>query len=202
MDINFSELSSKVEIKNFKTGETGVLQPLDDSCIISEEDVKRIAEICNSSKVFDLLFADMEIFKGKRYETKDAEFFINDKSRKEWKEKKAFVYVVKDSSDKIVCAVDIKSTETDGAEIGYWAAEDSPGWMTNSVVALESIAKKAGYKRLFALVRKGNNASGRVLIRADFVEKGIEKKNGDFYTRYELELDKVPYTSSCWKINN
>ena len=189
MSINFRALKTSIKLRNFKTGEEGVLIPLDGNAEISKQDLQQITRICSSPKVFNMLFADLEAFKGRKYNIDDAKFFVNEKSKKEWKEKKAFVYLVRNSNNQIVCAVDIKSANCSGAEIGYWADPTNPGWMTNAVLALLQIAKKAGYKMLFALVRKDNKSSKGVLLRSGFKKVGTEPHKGRTYDRYEIKLN-------------
>ncbi|MCA9376877.1 GNAT family N-acetyltransferase [Candidatus Nomurabacteria bacterium] len=185
---DIKELSVKTEIQNYITREVGILEPLDDDCDVTAKDIQQIATICNSPTVFDMLFADLSAFKGRRYGPEDADFFVSKKSRAEWRDVKAFVYVARNSNGQIVCAVDIKSPEIQDAEIGYWADPDNPGWMTNSVIALTRIAKKAGFKRLFGLVRLGNVRSEKVLSNAGFTLVGEVMTNDIQYNRYEMLL--------------
>ena len=66
--------------------------------------------------------------------------------------------------------MDLKSNNINLCEIGYWFSEKHPGVATNAVGALLKIAKAAGFKKLFAQTKEGNDKSVNVLVRNDFVE--------------------------------
>lgn len=107
---------------------------------------------------------------------------------KGWKEKKYFVFLIRNSKGEIGCAVDIKSDYKDMAEVGYWASIDSPGLVTNALIKVCELAKVEGYKRLFALVMTDNTKSADVAKRAGFGEVGSEEKEGKKYKRLEKIL--------------
>lgn len=185
---SISELVKVVKITNFLDKSTGYLIPLNESCKITDNDIKRIVEICNNNVIFNRLFAKLDIFKGRKYEEKDAHRWVNNMGKKGWLEQNTFVYIIKDNSEKIVCAIDIKSNNLKAGEIEYWAAADSPGWMTNTIIALARLAKNAGYKKLSAIVESDNEASAKVLLRARFIEKESVVKDGFTYRKFELIL--------------
>lgn len=56
--------------------------------------------------------------------------------------------------------------------------------MTNTVLALCDLAKKAGYKSLFGLTIPDNQRSQNVLIRAGFTMEGEMEKDGKRYIKF------------------
>jgi RimJ/RimL family protein N-acetyltransferase len=90
----------------------------------------------------------------------------------------------------VVGAIDIKSSDLDAGEIGYWASSEYPGYVTNAVVALSQLAKNAGFKSLFADTVPDNLPSQSVLRRAGFNHQGLvdRKGKGVMYYSFVKEL--------------
>ncbi|MFA5386873.1 MAG: GNAT family N-acetyltransferase [Candidatus Paceibacterota bacterium] len=173
-----------VEISNHLTCQKFFLQRIDNSFNLSSEAVNEIAAVCSQRELYDFLFK--ETFNGRPYTIHDAIKFL-DWAKKGWEEKTYFIFLVKDLSGKIVGAVDIKSANLEGAEIGYWADRNVRGFMTNAITALCNIARNAGYKSLYGLVIPENSKSIGVLERAGFKKKKepfLEK--GKHYIKYEI----------------
>lgn len=167
---NILETNIRRAIENFKTGEMlEVCGGRDMS--FSEEDVKRIAEIC-SQKDKQFMFEDF--IQGNKYTEENARNFI--KFVKDgWVNKTHYVFFIRKSDGEIVGCMDIKGQ---GGEVGYWADENYSGFMTNAVSELSSIAKEAGFSKLFAWVRDWNVKSVGALERAGY-EKAFEEEKED-----------------------
>lgn len=174
-----------VMIERYGTTEHGFLCPVKDEFEAAEQDIDRIVTICNQPQVYDLLFR--EKLNGEPYPRENALGFL-DWAQKGWLEKTHFVFLVRDANKQITAAVDIKSADLSGAEIGYWADTETPGYMTNAVMALVDLAKQAGYQRLFALIRPQNIKSVGVITRAGFAQIENTTKNDVEYLQYELAL--------------
>ncbi|MFW5719896.1 MAG: GNAT family N-acetyltransferase [Candidatus Dojkabacteria bacterium] len=182
-----TELNKTVHVTNFHTKKTGTLIPLNNDAPITEADIARISSICDTPRVFDILFAELDAFKGRRYLSSDAEYWVK-KSRESWSKSESFVYLIRDEKENIVGTIDIKSTDLHNGEIGYWASENDPGWMTNALLELVKLAKNAGYMKVFGLVRTINDRSMKVLQRAGFTEVPAPEDKKEHYRMFELEL--------------
>lgn len=164
-------------VLNYKTKKECKLVSCEDVGVFGEADIEKIAAICNQKSVYDILFRDK--FGGKEYDSEKAVGFFN-WAASGWRTQKYFVFLVRNSGGEIIGAVDIKSNDLEGGEIGYWADENNPGVMTNAVSRLAELAKNAGYKKLFALVLKENTKSQNVLGRNGFVWTGsVQKPEGE-----------------------
>jgi len=151
----------------------------------SQADLEQIVSICNEDFVYKMLFSDL--FKGRPYKYKDAQFFIN-KAQTGWENNNAFVFFVRDEEHNLVAAIDIKSAGLEGAEIGYWASKEYPGIMTQAVKKLCEIAKEAGYKKLWATTKLENQKSQNVLTRAGFSDLGEIERKGHQRRKFEIIL--------------
>lgn len=174
-----------VDIENFKTGETCQLWRVD-KMSITEDDYEQIRKICNEAAVYDFLFR--EKLEGKPYPIEKAKGFI-DWATKGWTENTHFVFIVRNPEGKIVAAVDTKSNDLAGAEIGYWASEDYPGIMTNAVKAMIEINKRAGFKSVWARVKKDNEKSCGVQERAGLKYDSNFTNDNKEYRKYILKLE-------------
>ncbi len=172
------------EILNFKTGEKYRMFG-GREMQFSEEDVSRIADICSQDEIYNILFK--HIFKGASYTQESAKVFIS-RIEQGWKDNNFFVFITRKTNDEIVGAMDIKSANLDNAEVGYWADKNSGGFVTNQLKELVSIARQAGYKKLFADVRVGNEKSRNVLERAGFTKKGEKQVEDRQYEVFEKTL--------------
>ncbi len=168
-DKNILELDIRREVINFLTGEKCEMQGGKDM-VFSEEDIKKIAEICSQENIYNLLFKD--ILQGKPYTEENARKFV-EWVKDGWEKQTHYVFIVRKPNGEIVGCLDIKGHE---GEVGYWADENYTGFMTNTVKELSSVAKGAGFKKLFAWVRETNKKSVGVLERAGY-EKDFEEEN-------------------------
>jgi RimJ/RimL family protein N-acetyltransferase len=155
---------------------------------ITDADRHKIVEICSQPLVYDECFR--EIFDGRPYSTGDADYFVDDYGTNSRDNGTAFVYLVRDSDGVVVAALDIKSANRDGAEIGYWADSTRPGFMTNAVTSLCIEAKNAGYRSLTALTVPGNDKSSAVLVRAGFelVDDNHITDDNKVHNLFEIKL--------------
>lgn len=161
-------------IQNFiEPTESARVVPLSETNPLTEENIRDIVAICNQEAVYELLFR--EKLNGDEYKVENAQSFVT-WANKGWKEGSYFVFVIKDQNGKVIGAVDIKSNNPDFGEIGYWMNKDCPGYMTNAVVGLVEIARKAGYHTLVAYTKLENDRSKGVLTRGGFKYIGQEER--------------------------
>jgi RimJ/RimL family protein N-acetyltransferase len=182
--LNQETLKVITEVSRFPNNEIGQLIPLSKDSPVSEADIARIVEICDSPSVFDNVFADLEVFQGRRYSEDDARYWVNEMGYKGWDESANFIYILRNSEGQIVAAIDIKSSDLEDAEIGYWASPNDKGWATNMVMQLLDIARESGYQSLSALVSLTNEASANVLLKNGFEDNGIVEQDGGQYKKY------------------
>ncbi len=168
----------------FEPNNTASVIPLNSNYKVSEVDLKRIVNICNQEEVYSLLFSKK--LKGNPYEVKNAQGFIS-WATEGWKTKKYFVFLIK-QGDRIIGAIDIKSNNIEGAEIGYWMDNRSKGFMTNVVIELCKFAKAAGFLKLIGFTKIFNESSQRVLIRAGFEFEGKVILEGEERYKYSKDL--------------
>lgn len=166
----------KEEIINFKTSEKCKLVSNENPEIFSEKDINKIVEICNQEAVYDFLFRSR--LEGRPYTSDDAKGFIKWMAEG-WIEQKWFVFLVRNDRNEIIAAIDIKSNNLESAEIGYWADQNNSGTISNAVEKIIELAKKAGYKSLYATTKPENERSQKVLLRNVFARDGeMQKPNG------------------------
>jgi RimJ/RimL family protein N-acetyltransferase len=175
-DKNILELDIRREVINFSTGEKCEMQGGKDMAF-SDEDIKKIAEICSQESKYNLLFKDM--LQGKPYTEENARKFV-EWIKGGWEKQTHYVFIVRKPNGEIVGCVDIKGP---GGEVGYWADENYTGFMTNAVKELSTIAKEAGFEKLFAWVRQTNVKSIGVLERAGYVKdfEELNEKKGPMF---------------------
>lgn len=124
---------------------------------------------------------------GLAYSMEDARRFVR-WAGEGWQNGTHFVFIVRSQDDTVTAALDIKSADIQGAEIGYWCSAEHPGLMTNALLELVNIARLAGYRCLYAIVREDNPRSSNVLTRAGFKCSGQIEKGGLAYLSYEQYL--------------
>ena len=147
---------------------------IDDGFELSGNDLQTIAEICNEELVYRFLFQDR--LKGKAYEINDAHKFII-WAKECWKKESSYFFIIQDQDNNIVACTDIGSSDLKEAPIGYWATMHSPGVMTNAVKCLITVARNAGYKKLYALVEPVNVKSIGVVQRTGFSYTGTKMED-------------------------
>ena len=181
---NVFEQNIKREIVNFLTGEKYEIVGGSD-VIFTEEDIRKIVEICSRPNTYDILFKKK--FDGKPYTEENAKSFINF-VKEGWEKQTHFVFIIRKSDSEIIGAIDIKSADLDRAEIGYWTDENYSGFMTNTVNELLSLAREGGFKKLFAGVLARNSKSAGVLERSGFVKIKEDIKDDEAHFEYERQL--------------
>ncbi|MCB0415963.1 MAG: GNAT family N-acetyltransferase [Bdellovibrionales bacterium] len=128
---------------------------------LNEEAIAQIALICDEPEIYDNVF--QSIFKGKRYTQDNAKVFI-DLLFDGLQKKNRFDWLILHKGA-IVGTVGIKSLN---GEIGYWQSKRHPGVMALAVQEVCKMAKEAGFSFLWALVKKSNTPSIKVLKKAGF----------------------------------
>ncbi len=172
-------------VLRFPTQEPCVLQALDESATVTPQDEATIVTICNEPLIYHRLFR--KVLGGQPYSLAKAQGFVH-WAQQGWRDRSWFVFLLRDSTGQIIAAIDIKSADTDGAEIGYWASASRPGIMTNAVLQLCEVAREAGYRRLFALIVPDNAQSLGVVGRAGFVQTEDVTRDGTHYLQFARSL--------------
>ena len=153
-----------LQVLNHVTGRSYYLNRCD-SISPSADRVAEVVAICNEAAVYEWLFR--ERFMGVPYSPENAiEWFSG--AAAGWRNQTHFCFAVTDADGKIVAACDVKSSKQEGAEIGYWCSAHEGGIITNAVVAMCGLAKKAGFRSLMAAACHGNLRSRAVLKRVGF----------------------------------
>lgn len=161
------------------------LRSIDDSLPETKELLQEIITICNEPLIYDRLFR--ERLQGQPYNVENASYFLS-WARDGWRSKGWFVFLILDPLGHAVAAIDIKSNNTQEAEIGYWASSKCRGIMTNAVIALSESAKTAGFQRLYTLMEPDNTQSIGVVKRAGFAAAGNTIRDGHSYLRFNKDL--------------
>jgi RimJ/RimL family protein N-acetyltransferase len=160
--------------KGYKSEKQYRIISVDGSFETSENDLKTITEICNEELVYRFLFQDR--LKGSAYVINDARKFVI-WALDSWEKDESYFFFVRDEDNDIVACLHINSNNLDRTAIGYWVTRNAPGIMTNAVKYLCEIAKKAGYKKLYALVEPVNIKSIGVLQRNGFTYTGTRMED-------------------------
>lgn len=147
-----------------------------DSVDRTAEQLDRVTAICNEKQVYSWLFQVM--FSGLPYPRTSAEEWLL-WGTAGWKQRSYFVFAVLDSSGHVAAACDIKDTNLDCAEIGYWSSTNHRGIMTNAIQAMIDLALEAGFRGFFAEVHEDNIRSQGVLIRSGFVRGDMHPRKAD-----------------------
>ncbi len=171
-------------IQNALTQEPYLLQSVDLLDPTSEH-IDRIAAICNEPQVYSWLFQGL--FSGLPYPRTSAQEWLS-WGTEGWLHGTHFVFAVLDSSGYVAAACDIKDTNVDGAEIGYWASNNHRGIMTNAIRAMLDLASEAGFRGFFASVHEENSPSQGVLLRVGFVPSGNHPQKPD-HRIYRIGLE-------------
>ena len=179
-----------VPFNRFNTNEPATLHSI--CSPLTSVDLETITQICRSPLVYNILFVHLPFIVERsgphpRYTVHDAQTWVNTVVSN-WRATTAFAFAVRDQSDRIIAALDIKSPDLEEAEIGYWADPENPGYITNAVIALAQKAKSAGFKKLFDLIVPDNIRSIRVVTRAGFTSEGTVSKDKDY-----LKFSRILY---------
>ena len=172
-------------VLRFPTQEPCTLEAVDDTVAWTPQDETTLVTICNQPLIYQRLFRKR--LGDQPYSVDQAQSFRR-WAQQGWRDRSWFVFLLRDSHDQIVGAIDIKSDTTEGAEIGYWASATSPGIITNAVLQLCEVAREAGYERLFALVAPDNVQSLGVVSRAGFVQTEDVTRDGTLYRQFARSL--------------
>jgi RimJ/RimL family protein N-acetyltransferase len=180
---DFSDFLGR-SFKNVKTGEPFDLRSAANPPAPAQA-AKDIAGICNEPLVYDFLFRSR--LGGREYGEEMAEQFLS-WAAEGWAKRTHYVFIVTSRADRVVAALDIKSNDLYGPEIGYWASSKHPGVTTPAVGLLCSIALEAGYKKLVGLTLPENERSAQVLRRNAFVDLGLVEERKKLYRKFEKTL--------------
>ncbi len=146
----------------------------------TEEFLESIVAICNEKTIYDWLF--VQRLQGAPYPKEDAIFF-KEWGTRGWKESTHFLFIATDRNGH-AAACDMKSSDLNGAEIGYWASHRHRGIMTNAVRGMVAAGFDAKFRRFYAQVKKGNAGSVGVLTRVGFTE--TDEFADEIYDSFEL----------------
>lgn len=153
-------------IKNLKTGVEYLIQS-GNRLVPSPKHLSDIATICNQDDVYALFKG----WKGRAYTEDDARKFL-EWIASGWTLLTHFVFIVTTKENEIVAALDIKSNELDGAEIGYWCDQRHRGVTSSAVFVMMEWARKNDFRSLFA--NPVNQKSAVLLKRLGFVRHEVE----------------------------
>lgn len=155
-----------IEINNYITNKPYFIKDLADDSLY-EQLIPKIVKVCNEPRIFNRLFAK-KLIDGEKYHPINAlEFLVY--ANKGWRNKDKFLFGIFDAKDNIVGAIELRSNTSESCEVGYWASENHPGIMSNTVIAISKLAKGAGYEMLFLLIAPDNTASLKVAKNAGFL---------------------------------
>ena len=162
-----------IKVRNHLSKEVGVLVPLLNEKIISNEDILQLKNIFNSHDVYDKLFR--RTLKNKTFSLENVKRFIK-WSVAQTQSGNNITYIIRDKNDTVCGGIDLQKVDFETVTIGYWADPKTPGFITNSVKEIIKVAKEIGYKNIDAYPEEGNEKSIKVLNRLGFnyVEKIIK----------------------------
>lgn len=174
---------SQANIENYFTKQSYILRRMMD-IEPTEAFLNSIVAACNEQHIYEWLFQTR--LQGKAYPKSDAIWFHNWGSDG-WKNNTHFLFIVTDYEGKAVAAADIKTADTDAAEIGYWSSIHHRGIMTNATKVMIAEGFKAGFKSFYAKVKPDNEASVAVLKRLNFRES--PKYTDNEFKAFEISID-------------
>jgi RimJ/RimL family protein N-acetyltransferase len=185
-------------VQCYSNSEVYFLQSLDDSLKVSSWDLSTIVKCCNEPLIYKYLFKDS--LNGEPYTIDDARNFIR-WANLGWKERRYFVFLIKNPGDKIVGCIELASAILTESAIGYWETSTVTGVMTNVLSCLIEIAKDAGYRKLSARVEPDNVRSQKLLERLHFIHTSssiermtfLGKQLGKRKTFHYYERKLIPY---------
>ncbi len=135
------------------------------------DEVADLIAACNEPLIYDWLFR--ERLEGQPYTGVQAASFFN-WTRSGWQSGTHFVFALASPCGRLVGLLDIKSADPTAAEVGYWLSSKHRGLMGAALEALETLARNAGCRSLYARIRPGNGRSQAVVQRAGWVDTGLE----------------------------
>ena len=146
------------------------LRSLDESRLVTQNDIDDIVRACNEDLIYRFLFRSG--LGGREYSEKDAIEFVK-WANKGWRDGIHFVFLIQDSADRIIGCIEISSDDIQQALIGYWKTSRVKGIMNSVIKCLIEIARDAGYLNLYAMVEPLNTRSSNLLKRTGFNMLGI-----------------------------
>lgn len=177
-----------VPVRNFLNGEEYRMLG-GEAIVFTTEDLNDIVRVCSQENCYNAVFRRR--LQGRPYTLANAISFAN-WVKEGWENHTHFAFIVRNQEGKFAGTLDIKSSNLERAEIGYWSDELQSGFMTNAVLQLIQASKNAGYKSLYARVKEENVRSAQVLLRADFVETSKKMRpDGIIESIFEFDLQRV-----------
>ncbi|TLD70424.1 GNAT family N-acetyltransferase [Phragmitibacter flavus] len=179
-------------IQNALTGAPYFLQSLD-SVDATDDQLERITSICNEPAVYRWLFESR--YSGQPYPGSSAAEWLS-WGADGWINQTHFAFAVLNAEGRVAAACDIKDTNRDSAEIGYWSGAAHRGIMTNAVQAMLELGLEAGFRGFFAEVHQENLQSRGVLTRAG-LQLTERSPRRPFYLIYECVMRMREHPGSC-----
>jgi len=183
----------RIALANARTSELYALESVDDAARFGPQAAAQVAAVCGEPLIYDRLFAGR--FGGRPYQLADGAGFLA-WAESGWRANTYFVFALTHAEAGIVGAIDIKSCDVSGAEIGYWLSANHSGIMTNAVRCIADLAGSAGYRGLYAVTDPDNARSQAVLTRAGFVADGTHERSGEAYRLFRLAPGESPGSSA------
>ena len=147
------------------------------------EELTDLIAACNEPLIYGWLFRERQA--GQPYDrARAASFYVW--SREGWQAGSHFVFALLSPCGRLAGMLDIKGTDLEAAEVGYWLRSAHSGLMGTALDALGTLAQQAGYRLLYARVRPGNRRSVAVLERSGWLA-GVPDVDGT-HLRYERRL--------------
>lgn len=176
-------LNRKIEITNALSEKTYKVVPLHE-IEPSAKHLENIQSICNEPLVYKWCF--QELCNSEPYPQELASDWLS-WAKSGWNEDTHYVYVVLEENGTITAACDIKSSNRERAEIGYWCSSNHRGIMTNAALAIIDLAREAGFRCLFADIHPDNHRSLAVIKRCGF-SKADRKPTTEGHIPHDLVL--------------
>ena len=136
-----------------------------DGVPFAPDQAAEVALVCNEPLVYDRLFRARR--QGQAYTVEEGEEFLM-WAAAGWLEGTHFVFLLLDAENRVVGALDIKSSELNAGEVGYRLSGEQRGIMTTALRAMIDAAHGAGFQRLWARPDADNLRSLALLQRAGF----------------------------------
>jgi RimJ/RimL family protein N-acetyltransferase len=152
-----------------------------------QNQINRIVEICNEPSIFEQIIIEKPVSVSFKY--KDA-LNLAKWARDGWKAGSHFLFFLLEKTGVPTGVVEIKSANTDRAEIGYWNSGKNPGLMTRALGIICKSAAEAGYHRLFAVADSKNHASIKVLESNGFQLVSSRRSSLRNLEEYEIQLSQ------------
>jgi len=166
-----------IPIRNHKTGAPYTVVRAD-AVSPTEDRISEVVAMSNEPEIYKWLFR--KLLEGKPYPPEKAVAWFG-MIAEDWRSGNHFRFFVLDEAGSICAACGIKSSDPDGAEIGYMSSAHHAGIMTNALVAISNAAREAGFRSLAGSVLRGNVRSRAVMERAGFVP---DETRGDEVREY------------------